>query len=400
MATVSGHITLVERARGDQWYVKYRLSSGKQVQRRLGPAWRERSRPPAGYFTKRTAEAALRDLLSDAARGKLGDPSLGSETFGAAIDEWLRYVEHDRERARSTVADYKATVERHLRPVFGDEPLRKVTTERIDALREELLAGELSRRTVQKTLVLLHGILARAKRKGWIDRNPAEDAERVSITRSGDFNVLSPPQVFATAAKAPGQMSSLITVAAFTGLRMGELSALRWRDVDFASQTVFVRRNFTHGEERAPKSGKVRSVPLIDQAARALDELSRRGVLTERDDLVFPATAGDHLDPKAAREAFYDALEAAGLGQLREGQDPIVFHDLRHTFGTLGARVWPLHDLQGYMGHSDIQTTMIYVHHVPKGNAAAQLMAAIEAESSPDLAHGERVRSAVAASRS
>ena len=61
---------------------------------------------------------------------------------------------------------------------------------------------------------------------------------------------------------------------------------------------------------------------------------------------------------------------APGSGTLREKDDPIVFHDLRHTFGTLGAAIWPLHDLQGYMGHADIQTTMIYVHHVPKIAAA------------------------------
>jgi integrase-like protein len=57
----------------------------------------------------------------------------------------------------------------------------------------------------------------------------------------------------------------------------------------------------------------------------------------------------------------------------------IVWHDLRHTFGTLGAAIWPLHDLQGYMGHADIQTTMIYVHHVPKVEAADEMSRAVEA---------------------
>ncbi len=80
-----------------------------------------------------------------------------------------------------------------------------------------------------------------------------------------------------------------------------------------------------------PKSKVVRSVPLIDQAA---------------------------------------ALEAAGLGHLREQADPIVFHDLRHTFGTLAVQVWPVTDVQAFMGHSDIKTTMRYVHRVPKHDAA------------------------------
>jgi integrase len=151
--------------------------------------------------------------------------------------------------------------------------------------------------------------------------------------------------------------------------------------VDFASQTVFVRRNFTNGfgGSRAPKSGRVRSVPLIEQAAVALDGLSRRELFTEPGDLVFASETGCTLDDSGLRVRFYAALAAAGLGDLREKPEPITFHDLRHTFGTLGAAVWPLHDLQGYMGHADIQTTMIYVHHVPKAAAAAELTRAVRA---------------------
>ena len=66
---VSGHVFRVERKRGPQWYAKYRLQDGRQVQRRIGPAWTERGRPPTGYFTKRKADAWLRDLLDQARRG-------------------------------------------------------------------------------------------------------------------------------------------------------------------------------------------------------------------------------------------------------------------------------------------------------------------------------------------
>ncbi len=156
------------------------------------------------------------------------------------------------------------------------------------------------------------------------------------------------------------------------------MRALRWGDVDFAKLTIIVRASFTHGEAGAPKSGKIRSVPPIDQAGAALDGLSKRELFTGPDDLVFPSPTGSYLDETALRRRFYDALIGAGLGHLREKPEPIVFHDLRHTFGTLGAAVWPLHDLQGYMGHADIQTTMIYVHRVPKIEAADQLTAAVE----------------------
>lgn len=114
------------------------------------------------------------------------------------------------------------------------------------------------------------------------------------------------------------------------------------------------------------KSGKVRSVPLIDQAAAAFDRLSRREHFTGTDDLVFCSEVGGYIDESALRRRYHAALERAGLMRLR-------LHDLRHTFGTLAVQVWPLHDVQPYMGHSDITTTMIYVHHQPKARAANEL---------------------------
>ena len=168
-------------------------------------------------------------------------------------------------------------------------------------------------------------------------------------------------------------------MAAFTGLRLGELRALRWLDIDFEARSIIVRRNLpSRGEEKSPKSHKVRSVPLIDQAAVALDGLSRREHFTGVGDRVFCSVTGGPFDDGEIRGEFYAALERAALGRRREKDDPIVFHDLRHTFGTLGAAIWPLHDLQGYMGHADIQTTMIYVHHVPKVAAADELSRAFE----------------------
>jgi len=81
------------------------------------------------------------------------------------------------------------------------------------------------------------------------------------------------------------------------------------------------------------------------------------------------------------RDAFYDALTAAGLGDRRTKADPMVFHDLRHSFGSLAVEAWPLYDVQAYMGHADIQTTMIYVHHQPKTAAADALTRIVEAAS-------------------
>jgi integrase len=96
---------------------------------------------------------------------------------------------------------------------------------------------------------------------------------------------------------------------------------------------------------------------------------------------VFPNQVGDHLLDDDVRDAFYAALDAAGLGHLRTSPHPIVFHDLRHTFGTLAVRSAPVTDVQHWMGHADLATTMRYVHYVPQHDNAARLTAAFTAES-------------------
>jgi len=166
------------------------------------------------------------------------------------------------------------------------------------------------------------------------------------------------------------QDAAIYNVAAYAGLRLGELRALRWRDVDFAKRLIHVRRAFTQKAEEVPKSGRARAVPMIDQVLVVLDELSRRDRFTGDDDLVFVVPDGGHLEDSALRRRFYAALQAAGIKHLR-------FHDLRHSFGTLAVQVFPLSDVKAYMGHADIATTMIYVHHVPQHDAAAKLSAAV-----------------------
>lgn len=349
----------------------------------LVPRRQKGGRPKAGEFTRRTAEDALQDILAAARRGTLeGSCVRVGKTFADATAEWLRYGQHDKQLSMSTLGDYRRTA-RILEAEFGpDTPLESITTERIEDFRERLLSEDrLARRTIQKMLVLLYGIFKRAKRRKWIKENPAEDVERIAVRRSGDFNVLSPAEVDAIArAAACEQDAALYVVAAFTGLRLGELRALRWGDIDSDKRAILVRVNLpAHGEERRPKSGKIRSVPLTDQAARPLAALREREHFTAPEDRVFCSTTGNALDDGEIRTRFYATLRRAGLGHLRAKSDPLVFHDLRHTFGTLGAAIWPLHDLQGYMGHAQIQTTMIYVHHVPKATAADELERALQA---------------------
>jgi integrase len=367
LARVTGTLITVDRNDGPVVYIKARDRAGRQIKKRLGPE---------SDWSRRKREDALREFLVDLGRTPGGPDH--DITVADASHAWLAYVEHEKARATSTVRDYRNTVKSSILPHFGkDVPLRSIDTDAVDEFRRVLLE-RVSRRTAQKTLVILFGLLKYAKRRRWITENPAEFAEKVSVTSSGEFNVLEPEQVQAVSRAAENdQMAALFLVGAFTGLRCpGELRALRWRQLDFHNRIVHVVKNYVLGQEGVTKGKRVRSVPLSDQALVALDGLSRRPRFTAHSDLVFCTEAGGHLTGDSIRDAFYVALNAAGLGHLREKDDPIVPYDLRHTFGTLAVRTAPLTDVQSWMGHQDIQTTMRYVHYVPRHDAAAKLTAA------------------------
>jgi integrase len=406
-AHATGHVEIRDRGGGPVFYAKLKLQDGTQPRRRLGRVWTKRSRPPAGYLTRAQAEARLQAILA-------GDDSMvnlspSRVAFKAACEERLRYLRDDKQRKRSTMADYSNVIDHDLLPYFGeDTPVEDINTHDVDALKDHLLT-RVSHRTAQKILVILHGVMARAKRKGWITVNPCEDAERVTVKRSDDFNVLSVEQVHAVASEAASELlRAVFLTAAFTGLRMGELLALRWRHIDFASRILHVQRNYVEGEEDTPKSHRRRSVPVSDQAVVVLEALSRREHFTGPDDLVLCDEVGHHLGDNTVRDEFYAALERAGLGHLRYVEppshanpkgvmrdDPIVFHDLRHTFGTqCAARGIDLRKIQAWMGHADIQTTMRYLHYVPAHDDAARLTAAFTAnvgtEAGTELATGTR----------
>ena len=110
--------------------------------------------------------------------------------------------------------------------------------------------------------------------------------------------------------------------------------------------------------------------PTFATLTAALDNLSRREHFTDPDDRVFINHVGDVLGQDLLRRRFKKALVRAGL-------QPMRLHDLRHTFGTLAVQAFPLSDVKAYMGHAQIETTMLYVHHVPQHDAADKLSALV-----------------------
>ena len=339
--------------------------------------------------TKRTAQQALRDMLTDASRGELVDPS--KQPLGAYLDEWAAGLR----LAPSTIASYRKNIRLHIAPALGAVPLAALTTERIDRLYRELERGGradhrqgegLSPRTVRYVHTILSSALGAAVKTRRLARNPAADT--------------SPPT--ARQAKAPemhpwtaGQLAAFLGwagehapagfplwhVLAFTGMRRGEALALRWRDVDLDEGTVRVRRSAgmirNAGEgagvvEGDTKSGKPRLVDLDGPTVAVLKAHRReRGALAlqlARDDaLVFGDIQGDHRNPEHVSRQF--ARDIARARDELGGQAlPVIrLHDTRHTHATilLTAGV-PVHVVSQRLGHASAVVTMtVYAHVLP-----------------------------------
>lgn len=372
-ARVTGSVVLVERQSGPVFFLKARRVDGRQVKKRLGPAHIKRGRAPDGVWTRKEAEDRLREWLVQL--GAEHGPTR-SLTFSDAVVNWIEWIEHDLQRRPSTVRGYRNHVNNHLLPQFATRPLIDITVREIDQWRATLVS-RLAPSTINQLLVLLHGIFRRAQFVYDLPNNPAAGVRRQPHTPHGDIDVLSPGDVLALAGTAENpQDAAFFLVAGFTGLRLGELLALRWRDVDFSKRILHVRWSYVNGHEDRPKSHKVRAVPLMDHAARALADLSQRADFTATDDLVFVNEVGRHVNHDRLRRRYKSALAVAMLPPLR-------LHDLRHTFGTIAVQAFPLSDVKAYMGHANIDTTMVYVHHRPQHDAAERLTALVEADSPP-----------------
>jgi integrase len=381
---LSGNVFLRKLARGDVWYARVRVGA-KDTKKRIGPAWTKRSECPPSYFTKATADRWLREYLSDVGRGLRVEQEATGATWEDACREWLRWIEHDRKRKRSTVRDYALTIEANLIPDLGaDRKIEAIQPKHLDVYRDRLLGeGRLSARTINKRLTIIHGVYGRAMKVWNLRANPAAGVEKVPERRSGDLDVLRPDEIRQLAAAAESeQESALYLTAAFTGLRFGELAALRWSDLDWHRDLIHVRRALARTTIEAPKSGKVRSVPMVADVAQVLARLGQRESWTGEDDFVFVSPTGHYIDYSGTVRTYRKALDGAGLRRVK-------FHGLRHSFGTLAVQAFPLSDVQAWMGHADIQTTMRYVHHVPKHDAAERLGRLLVA---PNLAPNARVR--------
>lgn len=336
-----------------------RLPSGRFQARYTAPGGRVIT-APITFDAKIDAQAWLATVRADLVRGAWLPPT--SQTlFGAYATQWL---EHRPLKPR-TREHYRTLLDRHILPTFADTPLRQVGPGGVRQWWARLPADRPTQRA--HCYQLLRTICATAVADDLMVANPcrirgAGQAKRVSRTEPATLNELA-----RLVAALPDRYKLLALLAAWCGLRFGELAELRGHDIDTRTGTIKVRRAVvragTNTIVTTPKSGAgTRDVAIPPH----LMPLVRAAVLRAgRDQLLFPA-AGDpnkHLRPATLAKVFYPARETAGRPDLR-------FHDLRHTGAVLAAATGAtLAELMGRLGHSTAGAALRY-QHAAKGRDA------------------------------
>lgn len=324
--------------------------------------------PGGPWKTKRQAETAERRH-----REKL-DRQRTEETCGSFAERWL---EEWPRKASATRALYKQAADRFAEE-FGPTPLGEV--ERLSARTWAL--------TVPRNLSKIIGTMYEdARNVGLVESNPFSNLRLPAVEKTEE---ISPPtleefhQLLAGCMAMGGyaaEMRALVTFAAWSGLRAGEIMGLKWADI--GTETIQVRRSRKDdGSYGKPKNGKEREVPYLPPA-RVLDQVPRR----ESDSFVFHTPKGEVLKKGNLSYLWRSMRDGSGTtpARLAAGLKPIRFHDLRHFCATQLLEKGASHfDVSVMLGHEDGGALVMARYGHPSKDAARTRLLALDADPLPD----------------
>lgn len=359
------------------WVVERRAKDG---------SWRyqARYRDPDGakrtvgtYTTRKEADTAILRAETAITDGTWIDPDgakIGFTTYAQTM--WLP----SRHLEVSTRAGYASYLRKHFVPFFAETPIGKIGPAKVQAWVTHAVDQGLSPRSITKYHVMLHAVFARAVRDRLIAFNPCEDTELPKvITRRA--RILTPAEFDQLIAAIPDRFHVMVLVAIETGLRWGELIALRPRHLDPADHTITVTETIVEVSKKDsptgqrmivkpyPKDDEPRTLAISPDLVEAIQ--TRIAQLQLRPgDLLFPSTetpGGQPLSRATFNTRYWrPAVTAAGIDY------PLRIHDLRHAHASwLLAGGADLATVMARMGHANITTTQQYLHTLPDADRKA-----------------------------
>lgn len=307
----------------------------------------------------------------------------GRLTVAKYLEKWLALSVKPSVKVK-TYEGYESITRVRVAPRIGSKKLAKLTPLDLQNLYDELDKAGLSARSVHHTHRVLHRAFVQAMRWNLIARNPCDGVTPPTAKRT-EMRALSPEQAIAfLAATADHPAHALYVLAITTGMRQGELLALRWKDVDLDAGKLAVRQALQRQRGNGlvfvePKTARSRRT--IKLGKRAVDALRRQSDLQafarrtagsewQDNGLVFCDGFGKPLDPSYQTAVFKAVLRGMAEAAKKADEPPfpvIRFHDLRHTAATIllakGVHVKLVSEM---LGHSTIVLTLdTYSHLIP-----------------------------------
>jgi integrase len=326
------------------------------------------------------AKEKLKMHLADAERGI--DTTQGKMPLAEWLDTWLETYAKPVV-GPSTFSNYYSNVQKHIKPYFGKILLREITTHKMQqfcahlasAERIDGKAGTLSANSIKKIHMMFKMALKHAVNNGLLIRNPATNVILPKI-RPKEMRVLSMDEqnkIERAALESDNRNAFGVYLCVNTGLRLGELLGLQWKDICWESRELNIRR--TLGRRVAFKDGSPcgteivigdtktfssrRRVPITTDMAEKLKSFKAKqdtakeaaGQAYNDSDFLLCSDLGKHYEPRYYEELFYSLIDQEGLEKAN-------FHCLRHTFATrcieAGMDIYVVSKL---LGHTNPTTT-------------------------------------------
>lgn len=364
-------------------YAKKRTGAGGKITYTavyLDPDGRERS---AGTFDgKREAERAARRAQNTVESAEWIDPVDGKLTFERYVED---YWWPSRQLELTTRAAYRSYLDKHFIPYFGKRPMNTITPTVVEAWIAKALRDGLSAASVRKYHSMLKTIFQRAVRDRVLLNNPCAATELPKAVRK-PRRIPTPEEFDRLMSEIPKRWRLMILVEIESGLRWGELVALRPGSIDFLRRQIHVGETVVEVSRKISPTGErmqFKAYPKNDQhrtlvVGQELIELLSADITARqlgRDALLFPSSLKEGTRP-VSRNTFRTKIWLPALG--RAGLDfHVRVHDLRHAHASwLLAGGADLKAVMERLGHSQLLTAQRYLHTLP--DADEQALAAFE----------------------
>ncbi len=319
---------------------------------------RRRVRKVSPIQTRRGAEEYERELRRSLVSGDFKKKEVVIPNFESFANEFINShaLAHNKP---SEIKGKQLMLRNHLLPEFGKLKLTEIDGLKIAKFKASQREKCLNNKTINNHLILLRTILGKAVEWSHLEKIPRVEKLPTAIPKI-DFLSFDEASRLEHAATQETLWKSLVPVALHTGLRLGELLALRWEDCDFVARKLRVSRSDWQGYVGTPKSGKERIVAMNERVMTAL-----KADRHLRGELVWPKSDGSAANKDDFKAMIERVCRRAGLRK-------IGWHTLRHTFAShLAMRGVPLRAIQELLGHASITTSMRYAHLSPDCGARA-----------------------------